>query len=162
MSTTKNIANHLRHIHSGVNWTWSNYKDQLADITWQQATTKIYNLNTIATLVQHIHYYMPAIITVLEGGKLEASDKASFNLPPITSAEEWSNLQTRLFNDAEKLASLIEDLPEENLWKIFSEEKYGSYYRNLSGLIEHHHYHLGQIVVIKKILTEQEALKKVK
>jgi hypothetical protein len=33
--------------------------------------------------------------------------------------------------------------------------KYGNYYRNLHGIIEHTHYHLGQIVLIKKLLKRR-------
>jgi len=33
--------------------------------------------------------------------------------------------------------------------------KYGNYFRNIVGVIEHIHYHLGQIVLIKKILVSQ-------
>ncbi len=44
----------------------------------------------------------------------------------------------------------IEQLPESKLWETFSDEKYGNYYRNIHGIIEHIHYHLGQIVLIKK------------
>ena len=33
-------------------------------------------------------------------------------------------------------------------------EKYGNYFRNLTGIIEHLHYHLGQIVLIKKLIAE--------
>ncbi len=47
---------------------------------------------------------------------------------------------------------LIAQLPEGKLWEDFADKKYGSYYRNLQGIIEHTHYHLGQIVLIKKML----------
>jgi len=38
------------------------------------------------------------------------------------------------------------------------EEKYGNYYRNFHGIIEHCHYHLGQIVLIKKMLLSGKTL----
>jgi hypothetical protein len=47
----------------------------------------------------------------------------------------------------------VEQLPEARLWDDFSNGKYGNYYRNITGIIEHLHYHLGQIVLIKKMLT---------
>lgn len=58
----------------------------------------------------------------------------------------------KTFADAENFAGLVEQLPESALWESMSDEKYGNYYRNLHGIIEHTHYHLGQIVLIKKIL----------
>ncbi len=56
----------------------------------------------------------------------------------------------KIWANAENLAGLIEQLPENKLWGDFAGEKYGNYYRNLNGVIEHTHHHLVQIVVIKK------------
>lgn len=152
MNLTAQIARHLREVHFGGNWTSVNLKDSLAGITWQQATTKIYSLNTIAALVYHINYYVSAVLKVLEGGPLDAHDKYSFDLPLIKSDEDWEKLLTKTWTDAKNFANLIEQLPEGKLENDFSEKKYGSYYRNLHGIIEHTHYHLGQIVLIKKII----------
>jgi hypothetical protein len=49
---------------------------------------------------------------------------------------------------------MIEQLPETKLWEDFWGEKYGNFYRNFHGIIEHGHYHLGQIVLIKKIIQQ--------
>jgi hypothetical protein len=94
-------------------------------------------------------------LKVLQGGPLEGSDKYSFDHPPIQSQEDWEKLLEKTWSDAEKFAMLVEQLPEQKLWETFGEEKYGNYYRNLHGVIEHNHYHLGQIVLIKKILRQQ-------
>lgn len=153
---TTHLAKHLREIHFGKNWTWSNLQDQTKDINWEEATAQVADLNTIAKLFYHIHYYVKVTIPVFEGGQLDASDKFSFDLPPIQSEEDWQALLKKAFEDAEKLAKLIEQLPEEKLWTIFVDEKYGNYYRNIQGIIEHSHYHLGQIVMVKKMLRNQE------
>ena len=154
MNLTSQIAKHFRDVHFGGNWTSVNLKETLAGITWQQATTKIYSLNTIATLVFHINYYVSAVTKVLQGEPLTAHDKYSFDLTPIQNQEDWENLLNKTWNDAENFARLIEQLPESKLAETFSDEKYGTYYRNLHGIIEHTHYHLGQIVLIKKILLQ--------
>ena len=39
MNLTAQIAKHIRDVHFGGNWTASNLKDQLAGLSWQQATT---------------------------------------------------------------------------------------------------------------------------
>ena len=156
MSPTEQIAKHFREVHFGGNWTSSNLKDNLAGVTWQQATTQVYSFNTIAILVYHMNYYVSVVIKVLQGGPLDAKDKYSFDLPPIMSQEDWENLLSKTWTDAENFAALIEQLPENKLWENFSEEKYGNYYRNIHGIIEHAHYHLGQIVLIKKILLQAD------
>ena len=156
MNMTGQIAKHFREVHFGGNWTSVNLKDSLAGITWQQATTKIYSFNTIGTLVFHINYYISAVLKVLEGGPLDAHDKYSFDHAPIRSHEEWEKLLNKIWTDAESFASLAEQLPESKLWEDFSENKYGNYYRNLTGVIEHTHYHLGQIVLLKKIILQSD------
>lgn len=155
MHVSTQIAKHFRDVHFGGNWTSSCLKDHLTGISWQQATTKVYGLNSIAALVFHMHYYVSVVLKVLEGEPLNASDKYSFDLPPVLSQEDWERLLNKTFDDAEKFAGLIEKLPEEKLWEDFSDNKYGNYYRNLHGIIEHIHYHLGQIVVIKKVIMQK-------
>jgi hypothetical protein len=155
MNLSKQIAKHLRDVHFGGNWTCSNLKDNLADVGWEQAIVSVYSCNTIATLVFHMNYYIDTVIKVLKDEPLNAHDKYSFETPAIKSKEDWERLVNKTFNDAEELAVLIEAMTEEKLWQYFSEEKYGSYYRNLHGIVEHVHYHLGQIVIIKKILTHK-------
>lgn len=155
MNTATQIARHLREVHFGGNWTSVNLRQTLSDVTWQQATTKIHSFNTIAALVYHVNYYVKVALNVLKGEPLDAHDKFSFDLPPVQSQEDWEKLLEKTFSDAEHFAILIEQLPESKFAEIFLDEKYGTYYRNLLGIIEHTHYHLGQIVLIKKILLQE-------
>jgi hypothetical protein len=69
--------------------------------------------------------------------------------------EDWQTLLQKTWTEAEEFARLIEDFPTEKLTETFFDEKYGNYYRNLTGIIEHMHYHLGQIVIIKKMIREK-------
>jgi hypothetical protein len=156
MTLTSQIAKHFRDVHFGGNWTVSNLKDNLSDVTWQQATTKVYSFNTIAVLTFHINYFVNAALEVLEGRPLNANDKFSFDHPPINSEEDWQKLLNKVFSEAEKFAVRIEQLPEEKLWEDFTDKKYGDYYRNIHGIIEHTHYHLGQIAIIKKLLLQAQ------
>ena len=152
MDLNYQIAKHLREVHFGGNWTSVNLKDVLSDLEWEQSVTQVDSLNTIAALVYHINYYVRAILKVLEAGPLDSKDIYSFDLPPIRSKEDWEKLKEQSWTDTEKLAKLIEELPDRKLGESFSDEKYGSYYRNLHGLVEHTHYHLGQIMLIKKLI----------
>ena len=157
MNLTTQIAKHIRDVYFGGNWTAVNLKDTLADVTWQQATTQVYTFNTIAVLVFHINYFINVVLPVLKGGPLNGSDKFSFDLPPIQSQEDWENLLDKTWADAESFATLIEQLPEQKLWEDFLDHKYGNFYRNIHGIVEHNHYHLGQIVLIKKMLSESKS-----
>jgi hypothetical protein len=154
MNLPGQIAKHLREFHFGGNWTDVNLKDTLKDVTWQQATTQVQSFNTIAKLVFHTNYYISGVTKVLKGQPLSISDKFCFDCPPINSQEDWEKLVNKTFTDAENFAVLIEQLPESKLWETFTDEKYGNYYRNLQGIIEHCHYHLGQIVLVKKMVNQ--------
>lgn len=154
MTLIHQIAKHFRDVYFGGNWTSVNLRDTLADVSWQQATIKIQNLNSIAVLVFHINYYVDPVLKVLQGGLLIASDKFSFDLSSITSAEDWQILVSKAMADAELFAMQLEQLDEGKLAEDFAQPKYGNYYRNLHGIIEHTHYHLGQIVLIKKLINE--------
>jgi hypothetical protein len=155
MSVTAQLAKHFRDIHFGGNWTSSSLQQHLSSVTWQQATTQVHSFNTIVTLAYHTGYYVTVLKKVLEGGPLDAKDAYSFNHPPIQSQHDWGQLLNGLWVAAESTAQLIEQLPEHRLWHDFTDPKYGNYYRNIQGIIEHAHYHLGQIVLIKKILEQQ-------
>jgi hypothetical protein len=155
MNLSAEIAKHLRQVYFGGNWTCVNLKDTLAGVTWEQATTKVHSFNTIATLVYHINYYADVQTKVLQGEPLNGKDEESFKTPPITSDAEWQEMLNKTWDKANMLADLITQLQVDKLSDTFTDEKYGTYYRNLQGMIEHTHYHLGQIVLIKKLLAEQ-------
>ncbi len=151
MRITSEIANQLRQVHRGGNWTAVNLKDTLEAVRWQEATQSIENGHSIAGLVFHMNYFVAAVLGVLRNGVLDASDKLSFDCPPIVSEEQWQALILKTLSDADELAGMIEGLPEAKLSETFADEKYGSYLRNLQGVIEHCHYHLGQITMIRKL-----------
>lgn len=142
-----------------LNGKWvanTNYKDLLSSLTWELATRKVESLNTIADLSNHINYYIKGILNVFEGGSLEIHDKYSFDSPKVRSKEDWNNLLNDMWATAEKFANHIESMSEEKLEEIFVDEKYGTYRRNIEGMIEHCYYHLGQISLIKKMIIERK------
>ena len=155
MDTTALLAKHLKEVYFGGNWTWSNLNDQLQDLSWEQAVAEVYGLNSIATLVYHIDYYVGGVSQYFRGEPLGIKDKFSFDRPAIRCQEDWESLLQQARSRAAELAFQIESLPDEKLWETFSEEKYGNYYRNVLGIIEHTHYHLGQISLLKKILAQK-------
>jgi len=156
MSTTSQIANRFREVILNGKWIANtNFKHQVSDLTWEQATQKVESFNAIAALVFHLHYYIAGVSRFLEGKPLDISDKHSFDLPPIQSQEDWEKLQNQLWIDTERFAKLVEQMSDEQLEKVFIHEKYGNYRRNIEGMIEHSYYHLGQIVLIKKMIVKE-------
>jgi hypothetical protein len=152
MNLTSQIANQFREVLLDGTWVATNFKTQLSDMSWEQATTKVNSLNTIAALTFHIDYYIAGLIRAFQGGTLDIKDKYSYDAPPITSQKDWEQRIQKLFDNAETLANLIEQMTDDNLMQPFVEEKYGNNYINIQAMIEHCYYHLGQIVLIKKLI----------
>lgn len=153
MKSTEEIASRFREII--FNGTWvanTNYKHQLADLDWKTATKQVGSLNTIAVLAQHIHYYINGINNVFRGGSLDIKDIYSFDFPAIKSQKDWDIFLSKFWNDSEEFATMIEQMPDEKLDAVFVDAKYGTYRRNIDAMIEHSYYHLGQIVLLKKLV----------
>ncbi len=154
MTVASLLAKHLRDVHTGGNWTSVNLRDTLADVSLAEAFDRQPGFNSIAALTYHIHYYVAALVRVLHGRPLDAHDRYSFDHPPLDSEEDWEALREQSLAAAADAAAAVERLPEALLDAPFTDPKYGTYYRNIQGTIEHAHYHLGQIVLLKKRLRQ--------
>lgn len=153
MSSAIQLSKRFREVMLDGLWIANtNFKDQLSDVTWEQAITKIGSLNTIAMLAFHIDYYIAGVLQVFEVGVLEIKDKFSFDLPPVESQEQWEKILNKLWSDSERFAELLGQMSDNKLSEVFVDEKYGTYQRNIDGMIEHCYYHLGQITLIKKMI----------
>lgn len=152
MIVSKHLATHLRGVFFGGNWTSVNFKKQLADVSFEEANIKLKDLNTILGLTYHMGYYVTGVLEVFNNKPLSISDAFSYNYSKVSTPEDWKNLYSTILEDAEKLAKHIEVLNDDIIWSDFENSKYGNYFSNINGIIEHTHYHLGQIVLIKKIL----------
>ncbi|SHF00971.1 DUF1572 domain-containing protein [Flavisolibacter ginsengisoli] len=151
------LASRLREVLLDGHWIANtNYKEQLQSINWKQAIQKVDNLNTIAALTFHINYYMEGLLNVFNGGKLEISDKYSFDLPEIKTEQDWNHLVSTFLRNAETFASKVAQMEDAIFDQPFVDEKYGSYLRNIEGVIEHSYYHLGQVSIIRKMITQHQ------
>lgn len=157
MKRNETLADRLREVLLDGHWIANtNYKKQIQSITWEEATQKIGTLNTIAALTFHINYYLAGLLNAFEKGKLEISDKYSFDLPPIQSASEWDQMVTEFLTNAEKFVATVAQMNDAHFDEPFIDEKYGTLLRNIEGVIEHSYYHLGQVSLINKMIQESK------
>lgn len=157
MKVILTVAGNFRNMYYGPNATGVSMSDILEGIDYKQATKQVHDLNTIAVLLFHINYYVAGIMEVMKGKPLTIRDKYSFDMEPINSEADWEALQSKVLTDVEEFHSLVLDFTEEKMKSPMDDPKYGSWYKNLLGLIEHSHYHMGQIALLKKIVTSSES-----
>lgn len=156
MTRQSAIANRVREVLLDGRWIANtNFREQILSVTWEQATRKVNSLNTIAALTFHINYYLEGLLNAFANEKLEISDKYSFDFPPILKEADWNRLVNDFLINSEKFANEVEQMPSDRLDQPFIDEKYGSYLRNIEGVIEHSYYHLGQVSLIRKMIMEQ-------
>lgn len=155
MNTNEFLASRLEEVF--INGTWianTNYKAQLQKLSWEKATEKIAGLNSVATLTFHINYYLNGILEAFKTGELTIKDQYSFDVKPINNQNQWNNLVETLLTNAERFIVAVSQMNDEILNSDFFDKKYGTYHRNIEGVIEHSYYHLGQIALINKLLTK--------
>lgn len=158
MTRSAQLAKRFREVHLDGDWVAAtNLKVQLSGITWQQANTRVGPLNTIAALAFHLNYYIAGILTVFEGGSLDIHDQYSFDAPPIRSQNDWEQLLNKLWADADNFAVHVQQMTDAQLEAVFTDPKYGTYHRNIDAMIEHIYYHLGQIVLLRKLVQQPAA-----
>lgn len=155
MTRNLTLASRLREVFLHGRWIANtNFKDQIEQVTWEQAIKKTGSFNTIAALTYHIDYYLAGLLNAFDKGKLEISDKFSFDLPPINSEADWKKLVSGFLEHATLFADRVEQMDDAQFDKPFIDEKYGTFLRNIEGVIEHSYYHLGQISLIKKLTLQ--------
>lgn len=155
MNLSESLSQHVNALYFGDNWTGTNFQKAVQDLNRHQAVESIYSLNSIAALLYHTNYYLLAQIDVFKGLPLIAHDKYSFDLKPIESEADWNKLQAEIWTIVKEYIELVKNMSNEKLDSVFFEEKYGSIHKAILGIIEHSHYHLGQITLIKKIILQK-------
>jgi uncharacterized damage-inducible protein DinB len=152
MNILTQISTHLLDVVEGENWTDVNITDTLKDITVQEATLKTKaSPNTIASLVNHLIYWNRVMIQRINGIMVNIPDINGFDVPDLTSEQDWTNLKNELVASAHELSDAIKKVNESRLPEPILPD-HSLTYKSLHGIVEHLHYHLGQIVILKKLI----------
>ncbi|MEP6684199.1 MAG: DinB family protein [Parafilimonas sp.] len=156
MKITHFIAQHIQEVYEGNNWTDVSIISTIKSITWQQAQQKTAaSPNTIASLMHHLYYWNGVIMQRLKGSNPSIPEINGYNVSEFKNENDWQKLKERTHESFIQLASLIKHFPEEKLEETYAEGK-SSYYKNFQGIVEHAHYHLGQIVILKNIVQSTQ------
>ena len=152
MSESKRISNLYQSIYNGNPWLEVTLADTLAEITASQAYKKINpNLNTIWEIVNHLIQWRRTILSRVQGEVVNAPDHNYF-VPVLDSSEAaWEQSLQSLAKSQELWNAFFESFDDADFAKIYANNGH-TYYEHLHGIIQHDVYHLGQIVILKKLL----------
>lgn len=147
------IAQHVLDVHTGGNWTEVDLAHTLADVTLAEAgTCTPASPNTIAALVRHLTYWNRVLARRAHGQATTIDSANGFAAgPPLYTEADWQELLADLQASGRELAAAVAAVPEAQLPATIL-PGYSSTYQNLQGAVEHLHYHLGQLVILKNLV----------
>lgn len=157
MNLTTLLALQILDVHTGDNWTEVNIANTLKDISCAEALIVTpASPNSIAALLNHITFWNQVMVQRIEGVKVEIPESNGFDHPYLQTEIGWQELQKDNLKSANKLADAIQGFSSDKLLEPIL-PGYPSAYKNIQGISEHIHYHLGQMVFLKKFIKSNKS-----
>lgn len=152
MIITDLIAAHIQQVYEGNNWTEVCIADTISDLSFQQAQQRTDGSpNSIAALLHHLYYWNIITMQRMQGENPAITADNGFDAGELRSEEDWQALKEKARDSFIQLANAVKEFPADKLEETYAEGK-STFYKNLHGTAEHAHYHLGQMVIIKRLL----------
>lgn len=137
--------------YNGHPWLDVTILDTIHDITAIEAATQINGLNSIWQILKHMLEWRKTNLKRVNGKILSApSNNFIFEiLDPSENA--WKKLKSDFNTSQIEWLLFIQDFDAKK-FDIVYEANQHTYYEHIQGVLQHDVYHLGQIVLIKKML----------
>jgi uncharacterized damage-inducible protein DinB len=149
MTECARLADQLRRSYAGPAWHGPALAELLEGVPAARAQAKpVATAHTVWELVNHIATWQSVALEALEG-KPVAEDPPDWQPVAETAEEQWREALHRLRDTCERLAALIDRLPDSKLEEIVPGRQY-SFAALLHGVPQHNLYHAGQIAVLLK------------
>lgn len=141
------IASLLKQTFEGGAWHGPAVRENLTNITEEQALRKLPNTHSIIELVSHMVTWRNYVIKKLAGdAEYKISDEMNFQ-----DNKNWNECLQQLEDSQHQLLAAFEKFPAEKLSELVPGTKEPvTYYNLIHGIIHHDLYHTGQVGLIKK------------
>lgn len=152
MKETDRIRQLFKDLFDGDPWLGVNVLSTLEGITAEKAAVKIApGRNSIWEIVNHMTSWRRNVLRRFDG-KVIPRPEHNYILPvEITTEEAWRESIERLKESQEQWLAFLETADEDSLASIYPGNQ-GSYYYHMHGILQHDAYHLGQIVMLTKLV----------
>ncbi len=154
MKETKRLELLFRDLFDGDPWLDVNIMSSLEGIDASLASKRIAEgRNTIWEVVNHLTSWRKNILDRIRGNFIPAPEH-NFILPiEDPSDEAWQRDLAELKVSQEEWIRTLKDFREEDLEKAGTGKDKTTFYYYIHGILQHDAYHLGQIVLLKKLLS---------
>ncbi|MES2431807.1 MAG: DinB family protein [Bacteroidota bacterium] len=151
MNEINRIVKLFTAMHHGDCWVGTNFKMAMSNINAEEAGRQIIpNVNSIWMLMHHVIYWRTVVVNRLTG-TIDAPPFEDFHLPEEFSTENWKQLLKDFEQTYHLLTNAIKHFNEKKLHEP-SPKPEQTYYDLVMGCLQHDAYHLGQIMLLKKLL----------
>jgi uncharacterized damage-inducible protein DinB len=152
MKEAKRIKKLFEDLYDGSPWIDVTIMDTLKSISAQRAAKKIApGRNSVWQIVNHIIAWRENVLLRVQGNKIVTPNNNYFIEIDNVSEAEWQKTLERLANSQDQWIRFLENFDESKFETIYPSNKM-SYYEHIHGILQHDAYHLGQIVLLSKLV----------
>jgi uncharacterized damage-inducible protein DinB len=155
MNEQKRIANLFKQLFNGHPWIDVNIVESLSTITAKQAASRpLQECNTIWEIVNHMVAWRKNVLCRMNDEVIETPSHNYFEPVTDQSEEAWAQTKIDLENSQSEWAQYLEQLDTKEFDKIYPITGL-TYYEHILGIVQHDAYHLGQIVMLRKVVSNE-------
>jgi|SRR4030095_983483 len=136
---------------NGTPWLDVTILGTLKGITAEQAAEKFGGLNSIWQIVNHMRLWREALLARLMDNPVKQPDDNFISELTNTSAKAWAETIKDFERSQENIISFLESSKDNMLEKVSPASGY-SYFELAMSIMLHDTYHLGQIVLLTKLI----------
>jgi uncharacterized damage-inducible protein DinB len=152
MKETQRITKLFEDLYDGDPWIDVTILGVLKNVSAQQAAKKIApGRNSIWQIVNHIISWRENVLLRVQGTVINTPNNNYFIEIADISETAWQQSLERLQNSQQQWIAFLKHFNELGFDKIYPTNKM-SYFEHIHGIIQHDAYHLGQIVLLTKLI----------
>jgi uncharacterized damage-inducible protein DinB len=151
MDNIKYIKKLLKDHYSGNPWIDVTITGTLKSITAKQAAGKHGSLNSIWQIVNHMIAWRKALLARVKDKPVSQPDDNFIFPVKDTSPKAWKETIKRFESSQKSLVAFLGKSKDSMLEKVSPTSGY-SYYELIMAILLHDTYHIGQIMLIKKLV----------
>lgn len=152
MEKNTQLGKLFTNLYNGSPWLGVNLVETLSQISAEKAAKKIHpDRNSIWEITNHLISWR---LNVLERvrGKSMVTPGHNYILPIGDASENaWKNTLKQLENSQHQWLDFLKTCDEKDFKKIYANNQM-TYYEHIHGILQHDAYHLGQIVILVKMV----------
>jgi len=153
MKEPERITKLFEDLYNGSPWIDVSIMDTLKDISAEQSAKKVTpGRNSIWQIVNHMIAWRENVLLRIQGNEIVTPNNNYFTEIENTSETEWQKALERLENSQHQWIAFLKAFEESQFEKIYPKNRM-SYYEHIHGILQHDAYHLGQIVLLSKLMA---------